>query len=234
MLDIAVDYIQKADGDRTAAAENFARDLMRGDPATFKAGYTTDNALLATADAFGIDDAEFAAVAARFANAGDQAACAELDRRGVQPPELDIDEEPIASVVADDVFATQLVAFEQSLQDRAASLEAMIERWNDDRSGAEPGQYEELTARIRFAQRAIAALALGGGDLLALVETLTDDLEPVDVAGMATAVAINYIGAEIMGVEADGGRATLAFNGGRRIEFDWATATVTVPQGARV
>lgn len=34
----------------------FAQDLMRGDPDTFKVGYTADNAALATADFFALDE----------------------------------------------------------------------------------------------------------------------------------------------------------------------------------
>jgi len=37
------------------AVKMFVRDLMAGDAATFKVGYTRDNAILAAADAFGID-----------------------------------------------------------------------------------------------------------------------------------------------------------------------------------
>ena len=53
MLDIAIDY-GRAAGSVTAGAVNFAQDLMRGDPATFKRGYSAENALLATFDAFEI------------------------------------------------------------------------------------------------------------------------------------------------------------------------------------
>jgi hypothetical protein len=36
----------------------FVRDLMAGDPSQFKAGYTRENAIIAAADAFGIERAE--------------------------------------------------------------------------------------------------------------------------------------------------------------------------------
>lgn len=39
-------------GDRFNAACEFARDLMRGDPATFKAGYTAENAGRAAVEMF--------------------------------------------------------------------------------------------------------------------------------------------------------------------------------------
>ena len=44
-----------AAADALAAATLFARDLMRGDAATFKAGYTAENAALAAADVFGVE-----------------------------------------------------------------------------------------------------------------------------------------------------------------------------------
>lgn len=51
MLSIAKRYLDEY-GDQTVAAQAFAAGLMAGDPATFKAGYTRDNAVIATADAF--------------------------------------------------------------------------------------------------------------------------------------------------------------------------------------
>lgn len=36
----------------------FAKHLMDGDPASFKAGYTRENAIIATAEAFGISNGD--------------------------------------------------------------------------------------------------------------------------------------------------------------------------------
>jgi hypothetical protein len=41
-----------------SAIRIFVGDLMRGDPATFKAGYTRENAIIAAAEAFGIERSE--------------------------------------------------------------------------------------------------------------------------------------------------------------------------------
>jgi hypothetical protein len=51
MLSIAKTYIANY-GDN--AIEAFIADLMAGDPKTFKAGYTRENAVIAASDAFGI------------------------------------------------------------------------------------------------------------------------------------------------------------------------------------
>jgi hypothetical protein len=40
------------------AVKMFVADLKRGDPQTFKVGYTHENAVLAAADAFGIERTE--------------------------------------------------------------------------------------------------------------------------------------------------------------------------------
>lgn len=53
MLNIATKYI-KALGSEDLAIERFARDLMRGDSETFKAGYSRENAIIATAEAFDV------------------------------------------------------------------------------------------------------------------------------------------------------------------------------------
>ena len=42
-------------GDQVSAAITVGRDLMKGDPASFKAGYTAANALLAVRDLYGLD-----------------------------------------------------------------------------------------------------------------------------------------------------------------------------------
>lgn len=59
-------YIDDANGDRVTAAEMFARRLMRGDPQTFKAGYTAENALLTVVEAFGLTIEEQRGVAQRL------------------------------------------------------------------------------------------------------------------------------------------------------------------------
>jgi hypothetical protein len=48
---IAQEYIDKH-GDE--AVSKLVHDLMQGDPATFKAGYSRENAIIAAADAFDI------------------------------------------------------------------------------------------------------------------------------------------------------------------------------------
>lgn len=45
------EYLNRAEGDMAEALSDLAADLMRGDPATFKRGYTADNALLAAHEA---------------------------------------------------------------------------------------------------------------------------------------------------------------------------------------
>lgn len=58
MLAIGQEYIDAADGHRACAAEVFANDLMRGDPAKCKAGYSAPNAAIATALALELTDDE--------------------------------------------------------------------------------------------------------------------------------------------------------------------------------
>ena len=55
MLDIAREYHARYGPSATLA---FARDLMQGDAARFKAGYSAANAVLATKDAFDLTDAQ--------------------------------------------------------------------------------------------------------------------------------------------------------------------------------
>lgn len=45
-------YMQRTEGDYAAAAAEFATDLMQDDPATFKAGYTIENAVIAASEVF--------------------------------------------------------------------------------------------------------------------------------------------------------------------------------------
>ena len=45
-------YLRDYHGYEDVAAIAFARDLMQGDPATFKAGYTRENAILAAQEMF--------------------------------------------------------------------------------------------------------------------------------------------------------------------------------------
>lgn len=59
MLAIATRY-ENTYGVRELAAYAFCKDLMRGDPATFKAGYTRENAILATIEAFELSSVESA------------------------------------------------------------------------------------------------------------------------------------------------------------------------------
>lgn len=66
MIPLAQEYLDRAAGDRARAVEEFARDLMRGDSATFKAGYTLDNALIATTRAFGLTYDEQSALIGRL------------------------------------------------------------------------------------------------------------------------------------------------------------------------
>lgn len=58
MYGIAERYLKNALGLRSVAAFELCSDLMRGDPAKFKAGYSPENALIATAEAFGLSDEE--------------------------------------------------------------------------------------------------------------------------------------------------------------------------------
>ncbi len=52
MLTIAEEYLSCHDTAIDAAVQ-LARDLMAGDPATFKAGYSLENAVIAACEAFG-------------------------------------------------------------------------------------------------------------------------------------------------------------------------------------
>ena len=45
-------YMQRTEGDYSAAAVAFAFDLMQDDPATFKAGYSVENAVIAASEIF--------------------------------------------------------------------------------------------------------------------------------------------------------------------------------------
>lgn len=54
MLDIALRYCE-THGSARAAIPVFVADLMRGDPDTLKAGYTRGNAVIAAAEAFGVE-----------------------------------------------------------------------------------------------------------------------------------------------------------------------------------
>lgn len=56
--DLAMEYIYANYGRIKDAIKQFADDLMRGDPETFKAGYTLPNAVIATAEAFCISREE--------------------------------------------------------------------------------------------------------------------------------------------------------------------------------
>jgi len=45
-------YMQRTEGDYAAAAVEFAFDLMQDDPATFKSGYSIENAVIAASEIF--------------------------------------------------------------------------------------------------------------------------------------------------------------------------------------
>ncbi len=60
-------YLDRAEGVVESAAALLALDLTRGDPATFKAGYSDENALLAAADIFPEADLELVRVYMRAA-----------------------------------------------------------------------------------------------------------------------------------------------------------------------
>ena len=51
---IAEQYIASYSGMKDRAMRAFATDLMRDDEANFKRGYTKENAVIATAEAFGV------------------------------------------------------------------------------------------------------------------------------------------------------------------------------------
>ena len=54
-MDLRDTYIADAEGNVEHAAGALAHDLMRDDPATFKRGYSEDNAVIAAAEFFGIE-----------------------------------------------------------------------------------------------------------------------------------------------------------------------------------
>lgn len=70
MLDIAVKYGVLYGGLVDGAAQ-FTLDLMAGDPATFKAGYTRPNAVLASVEAFDLNDDQRAELEAKLTAALD-------------------------------------------------------------------------------------------------------------------------------------------------------------------
>lgn len=55
MTGIRERFLAENNGDTAKAAEALARGLMKGDAATFKAGYTADNAAIAAAEVFALD-----------------------------------------------------------------------------------------------------------------------------------------------------------------------------------
>ena len=52
MSDLREEYLRAHGGYGDIAAIAFARDLMQGDPDTFKAGYTRENAIIAAEEMF--------------------------------------------------------------------------------------------------------------------------------------------------------------------------------------
>lgn len=61
-MSLKTEYID-AHGTTVEAATEFCRDLMRGDAAKLKAGYTADNALIAAIEILGLTEAEATTVA---------------------------------------------------------------------------------------------------------------------------------------------------------------------------
>ena len=59
-MSVFEDYLRRARGNKVRAAAALALDLMRGDPATLKQGYTIGNALLAVIDAYNLSAREVA------------------------------------------------------------------------------------------------------------------------------------------------------------------------------
>lgn len=55
MTDIRGEYLSDAEGDDEVAAVNFAHDLTKGEPATFKQGYSVENAAIAASEMFFVD-----------------------------------------------------------------------------------------------------------------------------------------------------------------------------------
>jgi hypothetical protein len=61
-MSLANEYLHRHNGDRILAAIELARELMVGDPATFKQGYDAPNAALAAQELFRLDEFETSAV----------------------------------------------------------------------------------------------------------------------------------------------------------------------------
>lgn len=55
-MSIAAEFIEQASGDKLEGAIQFARGLMAGDKAQFKAGYTPDNAAWTVAEMFALEE----------------------------------------------------------------------------------------------------------------------------------------------------------------------------------
>lgn len=62
-MTVAAEYLRAYGGHKTKAAEALSADLMRGDAATLKQGYTIGNALLVAIDLFNLSAREVALVA---------------------------------------------------------------------------------------------------------------------------------------------------------------------------
>lgn len=58
MNDLARECMRRYHCDRVTGALHLARDLMEGDPATFAAGYSADNAAIAAGECFDLDPVE--------------------------------------------------------------------------------------------------------------------------------------------------------------------------------
>lgn len=51
-MDLRDTYMRRGDNEPILAAALFAKDLMKGDPRTFKTGYSKENAVLSAVDIF--------------------------------------------------------------------------------------------------------------------------------------------------------------------------------------
>ena len=70
-MSIFDEYLARHHGAVAAAAKDFGRGLMAGDPSQFKAGYSADSALLVVRDGLDLDGPEADVVAAHLAGFAD-------------------------------------------------------------------------------------------------------------------------------------------------------------------
>jgi hypothetical protein len=79
------DYLNRNSGNRVTTATEIARSLMASDPATFKRGYTADNALLAVEEMGDLTTAERNEVALNLAGAPSVKEIAAAWQEGTEP-----------------------------------------------------------------------------------------------------------------------------------------------------